>query len=914
MLSIDLLHGFFTRTCKKSVLWLIAGLLLSAGRAYGEQASLPDAVDLLELTPVSHPFSAADHQQRPLALKEYGYVEEEYLVRGNARVFDWPSGPEHAVLAQGPYTTRILVRRPQDDGDFSGITIVESFNPSSPVDLPIMWAESYLQFMADGHAWVGITIKPNTIKSLQRFDPRRYAALAMPHPPGGPTCSVTGINPWSQPTTPADETGLAWDMLSQIGALLKSATADNPLSRPAERLFMTGQSQSGGYSRTYAGFFGSQTTSADGAPLYDAYLYSGSPPWQAPIHQCADGFAAGDPRLITPAVGVPVIEIFTEGDIGTNIASRRPDADRPPDLFRRYEVPGASHVDPWEQRSFASEADMIRASGQPTAIARADCAPKNVEASDFPVRYVFNAAWRNLARWVNEGVPAPKAGRLELVYPGVVNPGLVKEDAPFSPAAAFRKDANGNAAGGVRTPYVDVPTARWVGAKEPADPAGSGFGCFFEGYKYSFSREQLRALYPSHADYVEKVTRSARALETQGWLTAADRAEIIAEAEAADVTFAHAQVSPAVREYRLHMFEPEVSVLANRTFELMFDTARVDAGEAPWRLPRDPRALDFSYEFDGAKLDGEGFAGRTFTDALLILKHGRIVHETYLNRATAETHFNSYSMGKTINSILAGIAIADGSLPSVDAPILDYMPELQGTAYDGLTLKNLLQMRTGVEWDDNFFAPGPGRDAHVGAFVDNEIRYVSAAGKILERAGQPGQGFNYNSIEAALVGEIVSRATGMSISAYLSERVWKPAGMARYGFYAIDGPPGVGKEFTVGAFNAVARDYARLGQMMLDGGMANGRRILTQEWVEESTTAGPGGAGDGLGYAYLWWTIAGTDAFTMLGGEGQFVYVDPSSATVIVKLSHIPVGTPEGTRAMDETFAFLAAASAWDPD
>lgn len=378
--------------------------------------------------------------------------------------------------------------------------------------------------------------------------------------------------------------------------------------------------------------------------------------------------------------------------------------------------------------------------------------------------------------------------------------------------------------------------------------------------------------------------------------------------------FAHAQVPPAVREYRLHMFEPEVSVLANRTIEFMFDTARVDAGGEVWELPRSLRTLDFSYEFDGAQLDAEGFAERTFTDALLILKQGRIVHESYLNRAVPETHFNSYSMGKSINSILAGIAIADGSLPSVDAPILDYMPELEGTAYDGLTLQNLLQMRTGAAWDDNFFAPGPSRDAHVAAFVDNKMRYVSAAEKILERSQPPGQTFNYNSIEAAMVGEIVSRATGMSLSEYLSERVWKPAGMERYAFYAIDGPPGVGKEFTAGAFDAVARDYARLGQIMLNGGKANGNRILTPEWVEESTTPGPGGARDGMGYAYLWWTIDGTDAFTMLGGEGQFVYVDPSSETVIVKLSHIPVGSPEGTRATNETFAFLAAVSAWDPD
>jgi hypothetical protein len=392
------------------------------------------------------------------------------------------------------------------------------------------------------------------------------------------------------------------------------------------------------------------------------------------------------------------------------------------------------------------------------------------------------------------------------------------------------------------------------------------------------------------------------------------RATLLAAVSLLAASVAPAQVSPAVREYRLHMFEPSVSVLANRTFELMFETARVDAGGRIWQLPHDPQALDFSYELEGEQLSATGFAERTFTDALIILKRGRIVHETYFNRATSETHFNSYSMGKSINSILAGIAITDGSVSSVDEPALHHMPELQGTAYDGLALKHLLQMRTGVAWDDNFFAPGPGRDAHVGAFVDNEIRYVSAAEKILERAGPPGEAFNYNSIEAALVGEIVSRATGVSLSEYLSERVWKSAGMESYAFYVIDGPPGVGKEFTAGAFNAVARDYARLGQMMLNEGQANGRRILPAQWVDESTTPGLGTARPGFGYAYLWWTLEGTDAYTMLGGEGQIVYVDPPSETVIVKLSHVPVGSPEGTRATAETFAFLAAASAWDPD
>jgi CubicO group peptidase (beta-lactamase class C family) len=130
----------------------------------------------------------------------------------------------------------------------------------------------------------------------------------------------------------------------------------------------------------------------------------------------------------------------------------------------------------------------------------------------------------------------------------------------------------------------------------------------------------------------------------------------------------------------------------------------------------------------------------------------------------------------------------------------------------------------------------------------------------------------------------------------------------------LDGAPDVGKEFTAGAFNATLRDYGRVGQMMLDGGKANGRQILPAAWVKESTTPGPGVArnDDGTGYAYLWWTINDTPAYTMLGGEGQFIYVDPGTRTVIVKLSHIPVGA-DGTRASKESFAFLKAASAWTP-
>jgi hypothetical protein len=215
---------------------------------------------------------------------------------------------------------------------------------------------------------------------------------------------------------------------------------------------------------------------------------------------------------------VPVVEVFAEGDIGTNIASRRPDSDTPPDLFRRYEIAGAAHTDPWEALSFPAAGDMQRAAGQASALGNPDCTPRDVEPSDFPVRYALDAAWRNLEDWVRNGVAPPHAAPLEL-KPDVVQ--------PFDPERAFVTDSHGNALGGVRSPLVDVPTARWVGAK-----TGS-FNCMFRGYKFSFDGAAIKTLYGTHAGYVARVRASVAALQAQRWLTTADAAQIVRDAERA---------------------------------------------------------------------------------------------------------------------------------------------------------------------------------------------------------------------------------------------------------------------------------------------------------------------------------------------------------------------------------------------
>lgn len=162
-----------------------------------------------------------------------------------------------------------------------------------------------------------------------------------------------------------------------------------------------------------------------------------------------------------------------------------------------------------------------------------------------------------------------------------------------------------------------------------------------------------------------------------------------------------------------------------------------------------------------------------------------------------------------------------------------------------------------------------------------------------------------------MAGWVVERAAGMPVSKFLSSRLWMPAGMQADAFYVIDGPPGVGREFTAGGFNAILRDFGRIGMLMLNNGQANGKTFFPDDFVANLSKDITTGKDGSLGYGWFWWTIKGTRAFSAIGGEGQYIYVDPETNTVIVKMSHGPVG-PEADPVGIEELAFLRAASQWN--
>jgi CubicO group peptidase (beta-lactamase class C family) len=295
---------------------------------------------------------------------------------------------------------------------------------------------------------------------------------------------------------------------------------------------------------------------------------------------------------------------------------------------------------------------------------------------------------------------------------------------------------------------------------------------------------------------------------------------------------------------------------------------------------------------------------------LIVMKDGKIVSEIYRNNTNQATHFMSWSMSKSLTSLMVGKALEEGRIKSLDDKIITYLPELKTGGYKDATIRDILEMKSGVDYEEryDFDHPGIAAKNHISSLVQNLTRFADVATTIPSKA-KPGTVFEYKTIDTAVLGWLVERVAGMNVSAYMSSRIWEPLGAESDAFYILDGEPGVGREFTGAGYNAVLRDYARIGQMMLNGGVANGHRILPEDWVKQSTApAGPEGPMGGYGFHR--WTVGDSDAYYALGLQGQFIFVDPSTKTVIVKASYFP---PQDDEVYGEAISFMMSVSAWKP-
>lgn len=327
-----------------------------------------------------------------------------------------------------------------------------------------------------------------------------------------------------------------------------------------------------------------------------------------------------------------------------------------------------------------------------------------------------------------------------------------------------------------------------------------------------------------------------------------------------------------------------------RNTHRVFPCRRISRGDGPVQdLPRSSDIIEnFPVRAGEQEFDLYDYVSRNRLVGLLMLKDGRVVHERYELGIDAATRWMSMSMAKSVSTLLIGIAIRDGFIGSVDDPLTDYLPELRGSGYDGVSIRHLMQMTSGVEWDDTHTDPNSHRRhmlaLQVGQQPDAILKYMAS----LPRVAEPGTRWNYSTGETHVVGALVKAATGRWLADYLSEKLWSRLGMDADAEWWLEAPDGL--EVAGSGICATLRDYARLGLFAMNDGRIGDEQVLPTGWIEESTAPREAG-GEPLNYGYMWWPVPDAEgsfadgAFSARGIFGQYIYVNPAERVVLTVLS-----------------------------
>ena len=402
---------------------------------------------------------------------------------------------------------------------------------------------------------------------------------------------------------------------------------------------------------------------------------------------------------------------------------------------------------------------------------------------------------------------------------------------------------------------------------------------------------------------------------------------------------------------------PELQPGSYRNVDKIFSTRTFKRGSDVYALPQSATPLtEVKYSPDGVNTyDIDDFVKRNNVAGLLIIKDGEIVLERYEQGNTAASKWTSFSAGKSIVSTLVGAAIQDGKIQNINDPVTDYLPQMHATAYEGVTVRQLLQMSSGTQWNENYRDPASEFSAMYQCLLDGKAGCIIDVMSNLTSAAAPGTRFLYKSGETHLEGEVLSAALGgESLSSYLSRKIWANMGMEADGYWLLESPNGM--EFGGGSLSMILRDYGRFGIFILNNGVVNGTPVLPSGWVAEAGSPAKDSPQCGygnlysvanasttpyaypLGYGYNWWSFPsptwgdwselnnplwwGADAidapapnfpnmvgsFTAQGIFGQFIYVNQKENTVAVVWStwKDPWIDPKEY----ETYGFLDAATA----
>ena len=347
---------------------------------------------------------------------------------------------------------------------------------------------------------------------------------------------------------------------------------------------------------------------------------------------------------------------------------------------------------------------------------------------------------------------------------------------------------------------------------------------------------------------------------------------------------------------------PRVEVATFSHSEKLQPVRVVHRGKSSQPLPKGVKPFpSIHFDVQGQHYDLYDYLATNRVAGILVLKNGEIAFEDYELGIGPETHWISFSMAKSITSTLVGAALADRSISSLDDQVVRYVPALKGSAYDGVSIRQIMTMSSGVRWDETYTDPKSDRrkmlELQLAGKPGALLRYMGS----LPRAAPPGTVWNYSTGETFVLGAVVEGATRRHLPDYLSEKIWSPAGMEHDATWWVDGPDGLA--WAGSGIGATLRDYGRFALIAANQGRVNGRSIVADGWFEEAGVSHTIG-GKTVNYGYMWW-IADAGAFGAIGIFGQYMYINPREHLAIVVLSAQP--KPENALRDEISFAFFTA-------
>jgi len=319
---------------------------------------------------------------------------------------------------------------------------------------------------------------------------------------------------------------------------------------------------------------------------------------------------------------------------------------------------------------------------------------------------------------------------------------------------------------------------------------------------------------------------------------------------------------------------PAQQAYGYRNMEKLAPVRTVKRGPRVRYLPRAERQIDPTFTVAGKTWTVADYMAAYRVSGLLVIRDGRIVLERYGPGRAPDERWTSFSVAKSVTATLVGAAIKDGAIKSLDDPVTLYIKELKGSAYEGVSVRDLITMTSGVKWNEDYEDPNSDV-AKVGlAAIEPGVNPVVSYMRRLPREAEPGTKFVYKTGETDLAGILVSNAVGRPLSQYLSEKIWAPSGMEQDAVWVEDV---AGHERGGCCMSMTLRDYGRLGLFMLEDGKAGGRRVVPAGWVADATRAHV----KAPPYGYFWWIIPG--GYEAEGIFGQSISVFPAEHMVVVQ-------------------------------